>query len=183
MNSALWLPWWRALAGRRAWLAVPIGALLAAVLALDPVLGPEHGFGTYLAYASLFPIALLFRLGRAVDARRADGLEMEEDLRNPRGARAPLAALAAATLALALGLLMFALPPWLLAQRAPNSPPLHTIPCAPPPQELEFGSWTQVAPFRPRPNFCFPSLGNLFPSKERRWKGRRERPFPYSPEK
>ncbi len=123
MNSALWLPWWRALAGRRAWLAVPIGALLAAVLALDPVLGPEHGFGTYLAYASLFPIALLFRLGRAVDARRADGLEMEEDLRNPRGARAPLAALAAATLALALGLLMFALPPWLLAQRAPDSPP------------------------------------------------------------
>ena len=46
IRKALWLPWWRALVGRRAWIAVPLGALLAALLALAPVLGPEDGFGT-----------------------------------------------------------------------------------------------------------------------------------------
>ncbi len=120
MNAALVLPWLRALAGRRAWLAVPVGALLAALLALDPVLGAEEGVGSYLAYVALLPAVLLLRFGAVVDARRREGLEMEEALRDARGWRAAGAALLGALLALALGLALCALPP-LLQRAAPTS--------------------------------------------------------------
>lgn len=129
IGGALFLPWWHALLGRRAWLAVPIGALIAAALALDPVLGPEDGLGVYLAYVSLFPAALAFRLGAAVDARRRDGLELEETLRDPAGRRAPAAALLAAGAALAAGLAVCAMPPLLLALAREDAPPraLHPV--------------------------------------------------------
>jgi len=109
----LTLCWLRDLAGRRAWLAVPIGALLAALLALDPVLGPEEGIGSYLAYAALLPAALLLRFGLVLNARRRDGFGEEERLRDPRGARAPWAALAAAAGALLIGLTICLVPPLL----------------------------------------------------------------------
>jgi hypothetical protein len=109
----LTLAWLRDLAGRRAWLAAPIGALLAALLALDPVLGPEEGLGSYLAYVALLPAALLLRFGLILNARRRDGFEEEEALRDPRGARAPWAALGAVTAALGLGLTFCLLPPLL----------------------------------------------------------------------
>lgn len=128
MRRAALGPWWRALCGRRAWLAVPVGALVAAVLALDPVLGPEDGLGAYLAYCSLLPVALLFRLGSEVDARRRDGLELEEALRDPSGRRAPTAALFAAGAALAAGLAVCALPPLLLGLARPDPPPLALHP-------------------------------------------------------
>ncbi len=119
---SLTLCWLRDLAGRRAWLAVPIGALLAALLALDPVLGPEEGIGSYLAYAALLPAALLLRFGLVLNARRRDGFTDEERLRDPRGARAPWAALAAAGIALFLGLTICLLPPLLAPQ--PAEPPI-----------------------------------------------------------
>lgn len=106
-------PWFFAIAGRRAWLCVPIGALLAALLALDPVLGAEDGLGAYLAYVALLPAAIVLRVGAVADARRRDGFELEETLRDPRGRRAALGAVLGAWLALALGLLACALPPLL----------------------------------------------------------------------
>jgi hypothetical protein len=129
MRRAALGPWWRALCGRRAWLAVPVGALVAAVLALDPVLGPEDGLGAYLAYCSLLPVALLFRLGSEVDARRRDGLEFEEQLRDRSRARAPAAAALAATAALVAGLAICSLPPLLLglAAATPSPPALHPL--------------------------------------------------------
>ncbi len=111
MSLSLLLPWLRAFAGRRAWIALPVGALLAALLALDPVLGPEDGLGSYLAYAALFPAVLLLRFGALLDARRRDGLELEEALRDPAGRRAPLAAVLAPAAALAAGLALCAIPP------------------------------------------------------------------------
>lgn len=122
-------PWWREIAGPRAWIAVPAGALLAAALALDPALEPEDGLGTYLAYAALLPVAIFFRLGRAIDRRRRDGLEAEEALRDPSGARAASAGVVAACLALLAGLAVFAIPPLALELAAPGKPPpaMHPV--------------------------------------------------------
>jgi hypothetical protein len=111
MSLSLVRPWLRAFAGRRAWIALPVGALLAALLALDPVVGPEDGLGSYLAYAALFPAVLLLRFGALLDARRRDGLELEEALRDPTGRRAPLAAILAPSAALGVGLALCAIPP------------------------------------------------------------------------
>lgn len=107
------LGWLRDLAGERAWLVAPIGALLAALLALDPVLGPEEGMGSYLSYVALLPSALLLRFGLVLNARRRDGFVDEELLRDPRGIRAPWAALTAVALALGLGLTICLVPPLL----------------------------------------------------------------------
>ncbi|MDA1260060.1 MAG: hypothetical protein O3A20_05505 [Planctomycetota bacterium] len=140
MRLVLFLPWWRAIIGRRAWIAVPVGALIAAVLALDPVLGPEDGFGTYLAYCSLLPLALLFRLGGAIDARRRDGLEIEEALRDPAGSLAPSAAILAAWSALAAGLAVCALPPLILSLAVEDftTPALHPVHI----KAQDTGAWT-----------------------------------------
>ena len=72
---------------------------------------------------------LRFRLGAVVDARRRDGLELEEALRDPGGRNAPGYALLAAWSALLAGLAICALPPLALALATDReSPPaLHPV--------------------------------------------------------
>lgn len=126
---ALLRPWWREIVGRRAWVAAPIGALLAAVLALDPALAPEDGLGTYMAYTALLPIAVCFRLGSAVDRRRRDGLELEEALRARGESRVLPAGALAGVGALLAGLAIFAIPPLVLSftiEETP-APALHPV--------------------------------------------------------
>lgn len=94
-------------------LAWVFGAALFARDATEQVLL----LGPYLAYVTLLPMLVLWRLGRLRRARRSEGWPAEERLRDPSGLRAPLAEAAATALLLTGALLLALLPPALPAFR------------------------------------------------------------------
>jgi len=61
----------------------------AASLSFDASLG-AHSLGTYLAYISILPMVLLFRIGSVLDRRAQQGWPHQEILRNANGHKAPL---------------------------------------------------------------------------------------------
>lgn len=76
------LPW--------SWLLFFVLAVFtAATLSFDNSLG-AHSLGTYLAYLSILPIALLFRVGTVLDRRAQQGWPQQEILRDPTARKAPL---------------------------------------------------------------------------------------------
>ncbi|MCP4769975.1 MAG: hypothetical protein GY879_01030 [Planctomycetes bacterium] len=81
------------------------GIFTASQASFDTTLG-DANIGPYLAYVSLWPIALLFRCGWLMQKRRAEGWPLEERLRDPRGYRAPLAEFLALLLLMIGGLLL-----------------------------------------------------------------------------
>lgn len=69
-----------------------IGLWLATRLCFGEYLG-DASIGSYLAYVSLWPIALLLRAGRLLHRRQAEGWPLEERIRDANGWRAPMAEL------------------------------------------------------------------------------------------
>jgi hypothetical protein len=100
----------RELLGRWGLPLLVAGLFGAAQLGFDATLG-DATMGTYLAYVSLWPIALIFRCGWLLQQRRGHGWPLEEHLRDPVGHRAPLSEFAAVALLTAVGLLAALLPP------------------------------------------------------------------------
>lgn len=96
----------RELLGRWGLWILLAGVFTASQVSFDTTLG-DANIGPYLAYVSLWPIALLFRCGWLLQKRRAEGWPLEERLRDPQGYRAPLAEFLA-MLCLTLGGLMLA---------------------------------------------------------------------------
>lgn len=66
-----------------------LAVFTAASLSFDASLG-AHSLGTYLAYLSLLPIALLFRVGTVLNYRAQQGWPQQEILRDPAARKAPL---------------------------------------------------------------------------------------------
>ena len=101
MSPLLALAWCRDLARPLTAGGFALGLAVAAVLAFQPVLGPEDPAGAFLAHVQLLAGVLVLLCGRVLAARRRAGMDLEERLRDPRGRRAPLAAFLGASLALA----------------------------------------------------------------------------------
>jgi hypothetical protein len=125
--NALVLGFMREMLGRWGLLILFAGIYSAAQLSFNDTLG-DATIGTYLAYASLWPIGLLFRCGWLMQKRRAEGWPLEELLRDPKGHRAPLAEFSACGLLTALGLLAAMLPIAVLDLNVPeDSVALHPV--------------------------------------------------------
>lgn len=86
-----------------------LAAFTAATLSFDASLG-AHSLGTYLAYLSLLPIALLFRVGTVLDRRALQGWPQQEILRDPSARKAPLMEMVGSAILLA-GVLLLGMVP------------------------------------------------------------------------
>lgn len=125
--NALVLGFMREMLGRWGLLLLCAGVFCAAQLSFNDTLGGTT-IGTYLAYASLWPIGLLFRCGWLMQKRRTEGWPLEERLRDSCGHRAPLAEFTACGLLTALGLLATMLPVTVLDLTLPeDSSALHPV--------------------------------------------------------
>jgi len=76
-----------------------ISVFTFASLSFDASLG-AHSLGTYLAYLSVLPTVLLFRVGVVLDRRAQQGWPQQEILRDHKGRKAPLTEMLACTLLL-----------------------------------------------------------------------------------
>lgn len=117
----------REMLGRWGIVLLIAGVFSATQLSFNDTLGGTT-LGPYLAYATLWPIGLLFRCGWLMQKRRAEGWPLEEMLRDPNGHRQPLAEFTACGLLTALGLLAAVLPPLILTNPvAEDSVGLHPV--------------------------------------------------------
>jgi hypothetical protein len=125
--SFLVVGFFREMLGRWGFLLLLATVLCAFQLSFDDALG-DATIGTYLAYATLWPIGLLFRCGWILQQRRAQGWPLEERLRDPSGHRAPLAEFTACGLLVTLGLVAFLIPAAVLHLPLPqDSVALHPV--------------------------------------------------------
>lgn len=86
-----------------------LAVFTAASLSFDASLG-AHSLGTYLAYLSLLPIALLFRVGTVLDRRALQGWPQQEILRDASARKAPLMEMIGSGILL-LGVLLLGMAP------------------------------------------------------------------------
>lgn len=82
-----------------------LAVFTAATLSFDTSLG-AHSLGTYLAYLSILPIVLLFRIGTVLDRRAQQGWPHQEILRNVNGRKAPLTEMLGSAILLGATLLL-----------------------------------------------------------------------------
>lgn len=93
-----------------AWGVPLIGAWVVLALLLSLEGSGEGAMGPYLALVAWMPVALIWRAARLAEARGGAGLWEEERLRDPSGARMPLAELAAGAVVLTGALTAASLP-------------------------------------------------------------------------
>ncbi|MFK5955693.1 MAG: hypothetical protein QM477_04515 [Planctomycetota bacterium] len=92
------LPWrWQ--------LFLVVAVFTFASLSFDASLG-AHSLGTYLAYLSVLPTVLLFRVGAVLDLRAQQGWPQQEILRDRSGRKAPLVEILACAVLLCSVLLL-----------------------------------------------------------------------------
>jgi len=92
--------------------------LVASQASFDTTLG-DANIGPYLAYVSLWPIALLFRCGWVLRKRQVEGWPLEEQLRDPKGCRAPLSEFLAMLLLALAGVILASVALWMPGVQSP----------------------------------------------------------------
>ena len=86
-----------------------LAVFTAATLSFDASLG-AHSLGTYLAYISILPMVLLFRIDTVLDRRAQQGWPHQEILRNANGRKAPLTEMIGSAILLGATLLLGMVP-------------------------------------------------------------------------